>query len=88
MTNERELNSGIDSDQAEQMPALTDRSAAEVETIAELLVEVRALSTQLSTDELRHELRERLRRAGIQLPSTELEELISQLAPSDPEARP
>lgn len=82
MKEHTEPNRGLDDSQAEQLPALADRPLEEIETVAEVLVEVRSISSQLTPNEVRAELSARLDRVGLRLPSTDLEELVEQLAPA------
>lgn len=75
---------GMTDDQAEQLPSLAERSLEEIESVAEVLVEVRSISSQLSTGEVKGELGARLDQVGIRLPDRDLEELANQLAPARP----
>ncbi|KIP51450.1 hypothetical protein [Leucobacter komagatae] len=82
MTDHTAQEPGMNGEQSEQLPSLADRPLEEIESVAEILVEVRTISSQLTPEEVRTELRARLERAGIHLPSNDLDELVTQLAPS------
>lgn len=74
--------SGMDDAQSEQLPSLADRPIEEIEAVAEVLVEVRSISSQLQADEVRDELSARLDRVGVRLPAGDLHELVDQLVPT------
>ncbi|MBP6685575.1 MAG: hypothetical protein KA158_09145 [Leucobacter sp.] len=82
MTDHTQPTTGLDADQAEQLPSLADRTLEEIEVVAEVLVEVRSVSSQLDPTEIRGELSARLDRVGVRLPGSDLDELVTQLAPS------
>ncbi|HCS62105.1 MAG TPA: hypothetical protein DIW46_12055 [Microbacterium sp.] len=82
MKEHTEPNRGLDDSQAAQLPALADRPLEEIEAVAEVLVEVRSISSQLTPNEVRAELSARLDRMGLRLPDADLEELVEQLAPA------
>ena len=72
----------LSGEQAEQLPALSDRPLEDIEAVAEVLVEVRSISSQLSFAELQQELTSRLARVNVALPPSDLQELAEQLSPS------
>lgn len=82
MTDRANTNRGLDDPQAGQLPTLADRPLEEIETVAEALVEVRSISSQLTPSEVRAELTARLNRLGVHLPNADLDELVDQLAPA------
>lgn len=73
---------GMDDAQSEQLPSLADRPIEEIEAVAEVLVEVRSISSQLRPEEVRDELSARLDRVGVRLPTGDLQELVDQLVPT------
>lgn len=75
----------IDATQAEQLPALADRPADVADRVADVLVETREVSAQMTPDEVRAELTARLADADIALPDADLDALVAQLVPQ-PEA--